>query len=59
VDVEEVEVLACREGLHLAAEWCPGKVILEFDYNYVVSMLREGNFQRSHLKFALEETNEA
>ena len=56
---EEVEALACREGMQLAAEWCPSKVILESDCNYVVGLLRHGNFQRSRLKFLLEETREA
>jgi len=54
-----VEALACREGMQLAAEWCPSKVILESDCNYVVGLLRHGNFQRSRLKFLLEETREA
>lgn len=58
-DAEEVEALACREGMQLAAEWCPSKVILESDCNYVVGLLRHGNFQRSRLKFLLEETREA
>ena len=47
-----MEALACREGMQLAAEWCPSKVILESDCNYVVGLLRHG-------KSLLEETREA
>lgn len=28
---EEVEALACKEGLSLAAEWTPGPIVLESD----------------------------
>ena len=47
-----MEALACREGMQLAVEWCPSKVILESDCNYVVGLLRHG-------KSLLEETREA
>ena len=57
-DVEEVEALASSEGMQLAIEWCPNKLILKSDYNYVVDLLLEGKFQRSRLKFLLEETRE-
>ena len=49
-------LLSAWKYLQLAAEWYRGRVILESDCSYVVGLLREGNFRRSRLKFALEET---
>ncbi|KAF8668901.1 hypothetical protein HU200_052106 [Digitaria exilis] len=32
---EEVELIACREGVKLAAEWVPRLAILEFVFSHV------------------------
>lgn len=57
--VEQVEALACREGLALAAEWAPGQVIVESDCSTVIKYLACPDAQRSPSTFiiraALEE----
>jgi len=53
---EEVEALACKEGLSLAAEWCPGPTILESDCASVVRYLARPEEQRSESYFVIKET---
>jgi ribonuclease HI len=38
-DAEEVEAMACREGLQLGSAWCRRKVILESDCSSVAKLL--------------------
>uniref|UniRef100_K3ZD33 RNase H type-1 domain-containing protein n=1 Tax=Setaria italica TaxID=4555 RepID=K3ZD33_SETIT len=54
-DAEEPEVMADKEGLMLAAEWCDQKAILESDCSIVAGMLAKRDGGRSNLKFILEE----
>ena len=57
--MEQVEALACREGLALAAEWGPGQAIVESDCSTVIKYLACPDAQRSPSTFiiraALEE----
>ena len=54
-NAEEVEALACREGLALAAEWCRQKVILASDCSSVVELLATRQGLWSVLKFIVDE----
>jgi ribonuclease HI len=55
---EEVEALACREGLLLATKFNQG-VILETDCGPIAAMLEAKSAQRSYLKFIVDEAIEA
>ncbi|KAF8774983.1 hypothetical protein HU200_005031 [Digitaria exilis] len=44
---EEVELIACREGVKLAAEWVPRPAILESDCLVAINFLRRPGDQRS------------
>jgi hypothetical protein len=55
---EEVEALACREGLLLATKFSQG-VILETDCGPIAAMLEAKSAQRSYLKFIVDEAIEA
>ncbi|RLN25696.1 hypothetical protein C2845_PM07G29720 [Panicum miliaceum] len=55
---EEVELLACREGVSLAAEWSPLPAILESDCLSAVNVLRKPSDQRSSSTFVIQETTE-
>ncbi|GJN25781.1 hypothetical protein PR202_gb13653 [Eleusine coracana subsp. coracana] len=52
--VEEVEALACKEGLRLAVEWVRNQVILKTDYATVILAIRQTE-TRSLLCFILED----
>jgi ribonuclease HI len=56
---EEMEATACKEGLIIAADWCPQSVILETDYSTVTSMLAARDGGRTMLKFIIDETVKA
>ena len=58
-NAEEVELLACREGVLLAAEWSPSPSILESDCLSAVNLLRKPSDQRSSSTFIVQETTEA
>ena len=51
--VEQVEALACREGLALAAEWAPGQAIVESDCSTVIKYLACPDAQRSPSTFII------
>ena len=55
---EEVEALACREGLLLAAEWTSEPIILESDCLAVINYLSKPLSQRSHSCFIIREAVE-
>ena len=48
-DVEEIEALACREGLKLAVEWCKQRLILESDCRSLVETIKKWERNRSQL----------
>jgi hypothetical protein len=52
-DAEEVEAMACREGLQLGAKWCRRKCILKSilksDYLSMARLLQQPFIQRSSL----------
>jgi ribonuclease HI len=52
---EEAELLACREGIHLAADWCPGSMLLVTDCSPVAAMLSSSTGNRSSHKFLIDE----
>jgi ribonuclease HI len=52
---EEIEALACMEGLMLAAEWCPKNMELVTYYSSVEAMLTSKKDNRSVLKFIIDE----
>nr|CAB3455114.1 unnamed protein product [Digitaria exilis] len=53
---EEVELIACREGVKLAAEWVPRLAILESDCLVAINFLRRPSDQRSQSVFTIKET---
>lgn len=58
-NAEEMEALACRQGLGLAAEWGQQNTVLETDSSSMANMLLKRDGSRSRLKFIVEETLEA
>ncbi|CAL5097923.1 unnamed protein product [Urochloa decumbens] len=58
-DAEELEALACKEGLSLAAEWTQGRSVLESDCSTLVPLFGDREGRRSRLKFILDEAVEA
>jgi len=56
---EEVEALACREGLVLAAEWTPRPSVLESDCSTIVKYLADPKAQRTAFGFIIYEALEA
>jgi len=52
---EEIEALACREGLHLAAEWIKKPTILESDCSTVIDYLARKKEQRASSLFTIQE----
>ena len=52
---EEVEALACREGLHLVAEWIHKPTILESDCSRVISYLSQRQKQRAPAFFTIQD----
>ena len=58
-DAEEMEALACTEGLLLEKEWCPSRAILETDCSSMVRALSVQEEQRSRLKFIIDEAKGA
>jgi len=48
-DAEEIEALACREGLKLAVEWCKQRLILESDCRSLVETIKKWERNRSQL----------
>ena len=52
---EEVEALACREGLLLAAEWIQKPVILESDRSTVIGYLSKKQKQRAPSFFSIQD----
>ena len=54
-DAEEVEALACAEGLKLALDWCPTRVVLATDCVTLVPLLQKQGGSRSRLKFIVDE----
>ncbi|RLN29596.1 hypothetical protein C2845_PM05G21600 [Panicum miliaceum] len=59
LDAEEVEALACKEGLSLAADWCRRSVIIESDCQALFSIFGRKRGERSGLRFVFEEALEA
>ncbi|RLN11245.1 hypothetical protein C2845_PM09G04950 [Panicum miliaceum] len=59
VDADELEAIACKEGLTLAAEWCTSAVILELDCLPLRNLFGTRNGERSTLRFILEEALDA
>ncbi|CAO2045543.1 unnamed protein product [Urochloa humidicola] len=57
-EAEEVEALACKEGMQCAKEW-GARTILETDCASIARLLQKGEGCKSYLKFILEETREA
>ncbi|CAL5077271.1 unnamed protein product [Urochloa decumbens] len=58
-EAEEMEAMAAREGLILAAERFHHRAMLETDCSTVAIALRHRDDRRSNLKFILEEAIEA
>jgi ribonuclease HI len=58
VNIEEVEAMACKEGLVLAAKWCRQCAILEIDCASVAAMLAAESGLRSGIKFVIDEALE-
>jgi ribonuclease HI len=58
-DAEEIEAMACREGLTLAGEWCHQPIILESDYLSVIKNLAKPEDQRAKSVFIIRESLEA
>ena len=56
---EEVELLACREGISLAVEWTPRPAILETDCIAAANLLHRPSHQRSPSTFIVQEIAEA
>ncbi|KAF8719583.1 hypothetical protein HU200_024322 [Digitaria exilis] len=56
---EEVEALACREGVRLAAEWVRRPTILESDCSNVVAALRATTENRGRTSHIIKETKAA
>ena len=52
---EEVEALACKEGLTLAAEWTASPSILESDCANIIKYLHQPERQRSASAFTIQE----
>ncbi|GJN10368.1 hypothetical protein PR202_ga28456 [Eleusine coracana subsp. coracana] len=52
---EEVETLACTEGLNMATEWVRDRVVLESDCSELVRALERKGTPRSNLCFQLDE----
>jgi hypothetical protein len=55
---EEVEALACKEGLTLAAEWTSSPSILESDCANIIKYLHQSEHQRSASAFTIQEALE-
>jgi hypothetical protein len=54
-DAEEIEALACKEGIVLAADWCSSKTIIESDCLSLARLFGDREGRRSKLRFILEE----
>ena len=52
---EEVEALACKEGLSLAHEWTVWPAIVESDCSSVIKSLNQPKTQRSTSAFTIQE----
>lgn len=52
---EEVEALACREGLHLAAEWIQKPTVLESDCSTIIGYLSKKQKQRAPSFFPIQD----
>lgn len=59
VDAEEIETLACKEGLCQAAKWIQGPAVLESDYSTVIKYLSNPKLQRARTIFILQEATMA
>lgn len=57
-DAEEAELLACKEGLNLALQWCPHPVTVETDCKPVCSMLNSMVENRSRMAGLLREVKQ-
>ncbi len=53
MSAEEAELLACYEGLKLAAEWIPMPVMLEYDCATAIARLLSTTEERSRWSFLL------
>jgi hypothetical protein len=53
---EEVELLACQEGVRLARQWANKHGILEFDCITAIKILQTPHAQRSLLAFTIKAT---
>ena len=58
-DAEEVEALACVEGMKLAQEWCPARAIVATYCASVVALLQQHEDLQSRLKFIIDEAKVA
>ena len=54
-NAEEVEILACKEGLALAVEWTPCQATLESDCSSVIKYLSDLGEQRTPPAFVIRE----
>ena len=52
---EEVEIMACREGIALAAQWTPRRAILESDCSRAIKYLSNPEEQRTSSAFVIRE----
>jgi len=59
VDAEEIETLACKEGLCLAAEWIQGPAVLESDCSTVIKYLTNPRLRRARTTFTIQEATKA
>lgn len=56
-DAAEAEARACVEGIRLAAEWAPGRVIIETDCARIVQAMQHGE-DKSDITFVMAEARE-
>ncbi|GJN31008.1 hypothetical protein PR202_gb19362 [Eleusine coracana subsp. coracana] len=55
---EEAELMACKEGIRLAIQWCEGPLILETDCVNCVSPMTWRDLSQSHLSAILQDIND-
>jgi len=54
-DAEEVEALACADGLKLSLDWCPAWAVLATDCATLAALLQNQGVLRLRLKFTVDE----
>ena len=55
MNAEEVEALACLEGVRLATEWTQSKTIIEFDCSLVIQAACRPGVDKSRLPFIVND----